>query len=884
MPAISSPDSFRRDPLDPTATTGLILVGMGGPDGPDAVEPFLRNLFADPAVLPLPPLLAKLVGWLIVKRRARGVRERYARIGHDGGSPQLDWTRRQSQRLAAQLQHRGLRVAAEPAMRNWHPYPSESVARLLDQGATQFLVVPAYPQYATATSGTVLAATEAAIHDQAPQAAIHCLSGWHLLPGYLHALVRRAAPVLRRWVEADFPAETCALLTVAHSLPERFIRQGDPYLGQTEATVAALSEKLAMQFVDRKTWWRRLPGGGEPLLAFQSKVGPMRWLGPDVVAETKQLAEAGCRRLLVLPVSFTCEHIETLYELDIELAETARAAGITEYVRGSALNLDPVWIETLAHRLISAAFSATKSDHQPVVPQQGQATGSRSLAPRVAIIGGGVAGLATACQLEQQARHTDLPLTVTVFERDHEVGGKLRTVRQDGFTLETGPNGWLDNEPATRRLLDRLELTAEVQTSEAAARRRYLQLNGRLRELPLNPRSFLASDILTWPAKLRVAAEFLVPARKNLDRAGLTLAEDETVFAFGERRLGRQFAERLLDPMVKGIFGGDARQLSLAAAFPRMVELERDHGGLFRALWTISRQRRRQAGTDHIGHNPPASVAGPGAALQSLRRGMGQLPARIRTALTGELYTGSAVEKVWRENQQWWVQTAGQRHGPFDMVVDASPAHAACGHLDDPELIRLLTDIPYVPMVVATLAFDRDAVGRPLDGFGMLNPSLEQRPLLGVLWTTSIFKGRAPSDKIVLRCMLGGREQPAWIEASDEQIVATCLAELGPLHDLRTEPSRVWIFRHERAIAQYDVGHLARLEAVDRCLARHPGLYLTGSSYRGVSVNHCLAAAETTAAAVLAELLPGTVAANYAAGCSKIGSRISSDALAISTS
>jgi len=240
---------------------------------------------------------------------------------------------------------------------------------------------------------------------------------------------------------------------------------------------------------------------------------------------------------------------------------------------------------------------------------------------------------------------------------------------------------------------------------------------------------------------------------------------------------------------------------------------------------------------------------------------MGQLPARLQKVLTGEILTDSAIERVWRREDSWWVRTEDEQYGPFDAVVDASPAHAACRHLDDPDLAQLLAGIPYVPMVVATLAFDQDAVGTTLDGFGMLNPSQEQRPLLGVLWTTNIFKGRAPSGKIVLRCMLGGREQPAWIEASDEKIVAACLDELQQLHDLRTEPSRVWIFRHEQAIAQYDVGHLARLEAINQCLIRHPGLHLTGSSYGGVSVNHCLAAAETSAAAVLAEMLPDSAAA-----------------------
>jgi len=468
---------------------------------------------------------------------------------------------------------------------------------------------------------------------------------------------------------------------------------------------------------------------------------------------------------------------------------------------------------------------------------------------RIAIIGGGVAGLATACDLEHAARERNLSLDLTLFESKDCVGGKLHTIRDSGFLLEAGPNGWLDNEPATGRLLGRLGLETELLCSEEATRHRFVFRDGKLRELPLSPPAFLRSDILPLSAKLRMAAELFIPARKNLGIAADDPSTDETVFDFGRRRLGTAFAETLLDPMVKGVFGGDARRLSLAAAFPRMVELERDYGGLLKAMFRLGRERRTKG-------NGSASAAGPGGKLHSFRLGMAELPRSLHQALQGEVLTGQPVTSLRLADGAWWVQAGEQEYGPFTAVVDAVPAHAAARHVPDPELARHLNAIPYAPMAVITLAFHRKQVEHSLRGFGMLNPSREQRQLLGVLWTTSIFKGRAPADKIVLRCMVGGATNPDLVTLSDAELVELCLAEQQSLYGLQGVPVKVWIFRHEKAIAQYETGHLTRLAAIEAALESWPGLFLTGSSYRGVSVNHCIAEAERTTTAVLSWLNP----------------------------
>ncbi|MCP4573899.1 MAG: ferrochelatase [bacterium] len=356
---------FPKDSLDPGRTTGLILCGMGGPDRPAAVEPFLRNLFADPLIFPVPRPFGPLVGGLIAKVRAPGVRRRYLRISPDGATPQLPTTRRQAADLARRLSASGRRTVPGVAMRYWEPWPDETLTELRSRGAEQFLVVPTYPQYADATNGSTLGFMADSLRRLAPESPVHMVPQWHLLGGFIEALARPVAETLAAWATTDAPAAEAALLYVAHSLPQKFVDAGDPYLDQTVATVDAVHARVAaaLAAAGHATWLDNVAGGPAPLLAFQSRVGPIKWLGPEVVAETKRLAAAGCRRLHVQPVSFTCEHIETLMELDIELKANATRAGITRFSRGAALGSDEGWLAAMADHLATMAFAGGEGTH-----------------------------------------------------------------------------------------------------------------------------------------------------------------------------------------------------------------------------------------------------------------------------------------------------------------------------------------------------------------------------------------------------------------------------------------------------------------------------------------------------------------------------------------
>jgi protoporphyrin/coproporphyrin ferrochelatase len=363
-----SPPLYPARSLDPGQRTGVVLLGMGGPDGAQSVGPFLTNLFADPLILPLPAWFSRPLGQVIVRRRLAEVTARYASLGHDGGSPQLDWTRRQAARLAEHLAARGLDAVPGVAMRYWHPFSDAAVADLVAAGARQLIAVPTYPQYSVATTGTSLVELERARRAATPEMPLHVVRQWPLLAGYVEALAGAAAAALAGWQRGGVDPARCALVYTAHSLPQRFGRDGDPYVRQTRATVASAHARLRKRL--GAGWLDAVTGGGAtPRLAFQSKVGPVRWVGPPTLETCVKLGQAGTTHLLVVPVSFACEHIETLDELDRELAHAVAEAGVGCFARTPALNLHDGWLRSLADLVAVRAFRlAPATAGREVVP------------------------------------------------------------------------------------------------------------------------------------------------------------------------------------------------------------------------------------------------------------------------------------------------------------------------------------------------------------------------------------------------------------------------------------------------------------------------------------------------------------------------------------
>ena len=429
-----------------------------------------------------------------------------------------------------------------------------------------------------------------------------------------------------------------------------------------------------------------------------------------------------------------------------------------------------------------------------------------------------------------------------MLEQADRPGGNLRSETIDGFLCEWGPNGFLDNAPETLALAAELGLTDALLPSDDRARRRFVYRNGRLHLLPTSPAAFLTSDLLSVSGKLRIAVEPFARRRPE---------GDETIHAFAARRIGREAADVLIDPMVSGIFAGDARRLSLRAALPKMWELETAHGGLFRALWARRRARRAS----------DAPVGSPLGRLTSFAGGIETLTTALARELGSRLRLGARAVSVRRTSapgarSAWEVAVDGGPEVAADQVVLAgSPAVAArlTGGLD-PELGATLAEIPSAPVVVAALGYDILALDHPLDGFGFLVPRGEGPRILGALWDSSVYPGRAPRGQALIRVMVGGARDPNVLALGDEEIVRLVRTDLQLVMGVTAVPRLVRVIRHPAGIPQYTVGHLERLERIGRALARWPGLHLAGNGYRGVAINNCIAEARPLASRVLRNL------------------------------
>ena len=463
---------------------------------------------------------------------------------------------------------------------------------------------------------------------------------------------------------------------------------------------------------------------------------------------------------------------------------------------------------------------------------------------RIAIIGAGISGLATAHAIEWLAAERGLQVAVTVLEKEPRTGGKMWSIKEEGYLCEWGPNGFLDSKPMTLDLCDRLGIRNRLTRSNDNARKRYIYSQGELHRLPENGPMFLRSNLISWRGKLRLAGELFVPPRRD--------AVDETLAEFARRRLGPEALDKLIGPMVSGIFAGDPETMSLQSCFPRIRELEQQYGGLLRAMIKLAKQKKaeRRAGKE------VASAAGPGGVLTSFADGIQSLTEAVAASLGGTLRTGAAVVALRPRADGWELELADGEKLDAELVVSAAPAHVVCDLLRplDRNLADLVAGIPYASMNVICCGFARERIARDLDGFGYLIPRKEGRSTLGTLWDSSIFPQRAPEGHVLLRSMMGGATNPDAIRLSDEEVLSRTLADLREIMGITVRPDFVRVFRHEQAIPQYLSGHSRRLAAVGERLKEHPGLFVSGNAFFGVGLNDCVHAANRSAEQVVKHL------------------------------
>jgi oxygen-dependent protoporphyrinogen oxidase len=444
------------------------------------------------------------------------------------------------------------------------------------------------------------------------------------------------------------------------------------------------------------------------------------------------------------------------------------------------------------------------------------------------VVGAGISGLAAAFRLVRAG------LRVAVLEALPRPGGALVTHETAGFRFEFGPNTVLESDPSLPALIRDCGLGGERLVAAPAARRRWVWHDGRLRELPAGPLGFLLSPLFPPAAKLRLLREPFVRA-PPAPPGGQDEAE-ETIAAFVRRRLGEAFLERAVGPFVSGVFAGDPERLAVRWATPRIAALEAEHGSLVRGAFARARTRARPRGG-----GPPQTA--PRGAMISLRGGLEELPRRLASEI-GDVRCGTACRAVWHDGRDFVVeQEGGAVHAP--RLLLAVPADAAAALLDEATAgrSRLLAELPYSAVAVVAAGYRRQDVAHPLDGFGFLRATGAGGAglrVLGCLFTSSLFPGRAPEGCVALTAFLGGRTDPEAAAWSDERLGAAVQEDLGRALGVRGEPLARVVRRWPRAIPQYEQGH-GRFVALQAELERQlPGLHLAGNYLHGISVADCV--------------------------------------------
>jgi oxygen-dependent protoporphyrinogen oxidase len=469
---------------------------------------------------------------------------------------------------------------------------------------------------------------------------------------------------------------------------------------------------------------------------------------------------------------------------------------------------------------------------------------------RIAIIGGGISGLSAAVALER-ARSGGAEVEYRIFESAGRLGGVLVTERVAGCLVEAGPDSFLTEKSWGLDFCRSLGLGDQLIPSNDADRKTYIVVRGRLQPIPdglqfmvpTRVLPILTTGLFSLGSKLRMALEvFEKPAANSAGR-------DETVAEMVERHFGREMVERLADPLLAGVYGGSATELSAAAVLPRFVEMEKRYGSLSRAMLAARKQRAQAERADGRKLAPP-----PRPLFTSLKEGMQQLAETAISCLApGAALLSNPVRALQRESEGWRVVARDCATEIFNAVIVATPAPAAGALLGDVHaaLADELKAIPYSSSMTVTLGYDKTGLAGLPPGFGFLVPRREGRRMLACTFVHVKFPHRAPADRGIIRAFLGGSRDEAALELNDEEVLATVRRELQEILDLKAEPLFSRVHRWKGAMAQYTRGHLARVERIGQFRQELPGLELAGNAYRGIGVPDCIASGLAAAESVL---------------------------------
>ena len=456
---------------------------------------------------------------------------------------------------------------------------------------------------------------------------------------------------------------------------------------------------------------------------------------------------------------------------------------------------------------------------------------------RIAIIGGGISGLAAAHRLIELKQ----PVEITLLEASSRLGGTIQTVNREGFLIERGPDSFISEKPEALALAKRLGLESQLIQTNEEYRRSFILRDGRLRPVPegfqlLAPSRiwpFLASDIFSFAGKARMAADLLLP-RKIANGSN-----DESLASFVRRRLGTEALERMAQPMVGGIYTADPETLSLRATLPRFLDMEREHRSLILAMLRQGRQAP-QKGTSGARYS----------LFLSFKRGMQVLVDELsRTVSDCRLDTRAVALK--RDGESWTITTDKDEQFTVDAVCLAVPSYVAASLVEDTnaELARRLREIKYASTATINLAYRRAAIKHPLNGFGFVVPFVEKRSLIACTFSSVKFSGRAPEEHVLLRAFAGGALQPEIFALDEAEMLSRVEKDLRELLGISEKPLFAEVAKWERSMPQYEVGHLDRVKEIEALLIS--GLTLAGNAYRGAGIPDCIKSGEKAGTQIL---------------------------------
>ncbi len=477
---------------------------------------------------------------------------------------------------------------------------------------------------------------------------------------------------------------------------------------------------------------------------------------------------------------------------------------------------------------------------------------------RVIIIGGGVAGLGAAYKVARAAAEGH-DVTFELVEKDPRLGGKVLTETVDGFVVDGGPDCFLTEKPAVHRIAKLTGIFDDELPTDDARKRTFILSRGRLHDLPdgvmmFAPTKFwpfATTGLFSWPGKIRMGADLLIPRRERWAEGETAADHDETLESFVVRRMGRECLDRLAEPLVGGVHASDPAKMSLAATFPRLLEMEQTYGGMIKGF-VAARKKVAEMRKKY----PPKPGAKQRTFFTSFEAGMGQLVDAMADAAGRErIRTGTGVAEVARDGAVWRVVLDDGTSLTGDAVIVATESWAAESLVRpvDAGIADALAGIEHSSSATVSLAFDESDVGIDMDAFGVLCPLIEGRSLMAATFSSTKWPGRAPEGRVLLRGFVGGPHNQAIMAESDEALVGIVLSELRDILGVKGEPLMSRVYRWERGMPQYTLGHLARISTIEQRSAQVGGLALAGGSYRGVGLPNCIESGERAVSTVLGE-------------------------------